>query len=116
MIGISIKKDAAQQAHSSVLARRIVILCLSLVFAISIAFTVVSLVNLSNVSSRNLQSTAGLTMRYLNYDVQNALLPALDLTNSVAAFVTEVRAAEMERILGDLLPTVPSVLKFTTVL
>ena len=98
------------QAHSNVMARRIVILCLSLVFAIAVIFTAISLVSLSNNNSRELKSTAGLTMRFLNMGIQNAILPALDLTNSVAAFVPEVSTLEeMADIFANLLPTVPSV-------
>ncbi|MDR0496570.1 MAG: methyl-accepting chemotaxis protein [Treponema sp.] len=101
------KKNTVQ---SSVLARRIITLCLSLAFTISIVFTSVILVSLSNISNRNLRATAELEMRYLNLDIQHAILPALDLTNSIAAFICEVEShEEMERILGDLLPTVPAV-------
>ena len=103
-------KPAIKKAGSSVLARRIIMLCLSLVLTISVVFTVVSLVNLSNVTNRSLRSTAELTMRYVNVDIHRAILPALDLTGDIAAVVPHIHSvAELGPVLHDLLPTVPSV-------
>ena len=99
-----------RRAKSSVLARRIITLCLSLVLSISVIFTVVNLINLTNITNRNLQTTAVLNMSYLNVGVQNALLPALDITNSLAAMVPRIDTyEEMEHIFHDLMATVPSV-------
>ncbi|MCL1818635.1 MAG: cache domain-containing protein, partial [Spirochaetaceae bacterium] len=93
----------------NVLARRIVLLCLSLVLVISIIFAAMSLASLANISDRNLRSTAELTMRYLNLDIQSAILPALDLTNNMAAIVPQIDSyGEMKRIFRDILPTVPA--------
>ena len=99
-----------RQRNSSVLARRIAILCLSLVLTISIVFTVVSLLNIDGISTRNLQSTAELTMRYINLDINSTILPAMNLTVSLAAMVPRVESrSEMKNIFTDLLPTVPAV-------
>ncbi|MCL2066885.1 MAG: methyl-accepting chemotaxis protein [Treponema sp.] len=99
-----------RKPSSSVLSKRITILCLSLVLAISIIFTVVNLVNLGNITNRNLRSAAALTMRNLNLDVHNAILPALDLTNSIAAIAPQIHSRDgLEPVLNDLLPTVSSV-------
>ncbi|MCL2473185.1 MAG: methyl-accepting chemotaxis protein [Treponema sp.] len=98
------------KARSSVLAKRILILCLSLVLTISVVFTAISLVNLNNISNQNLETIAEFTMRNLNIDVQNTLLPALDLTNSVSAFVNEIPSHDqLAEVFSDLRPTVPSV-------
>ena len=108
---IGINKNTAQtKAHSSILARRIVILCLSLVFAIAIIITVVTLMSLLNITDRNLHSTAELDMSFLDMGVHNALLPALDLTNNIAVMVPDIASnEEMDRIFLDLLGKVPSV-------
>ena len=104
-------KIAAQPTrHSSVLARRIVLLCLSLVISISLIFTIVDLVNLANITNRSLYSRAELTLRYLNLDIQNTILPALNVTNNIAAMVPQISSTvEMEHIFEDLLPAVPGV-------
>jgi methyl-accepting chemotaxis protein len=101
---------AAGRTNFSVLARKIAILCLCLALGISIAFTVVSLINLANITDKNLRSTAELTMRYLNLDIHNAILPSLDLTNSVAAMVPQIKSFPlMEDIFHDMLPSVSAV-------
>ena len=106
----AVDKPAAGKVKTGVLARRITILCLFLVISISIIFTVVNLVNLNGVTNRNLKSTAELTMRYINLDIQYAILPALDLTNSVAAFAPDILPFDdLDPILEDMLPTVESV-------
>ena len=103
-------KFVVKRSNSSVLAKRIAFLCLSLVLTISIIFTVVTLVNLSRMTDRNLRFTAGLTMRYLNLDVHEAILPAMNLTSTIAAMAPNIHSrAALEPILNDLLPTVPSV-------
>jgi methyl-accepting chemotaxis protein len=102
--------SVARRGNSNVLARRIIVLCLSLVFTISAVFTALNLVNIVNITNRNLKSTAELTMRYLNLDINAAILPALDLTNSVAAMVPQIDSFDdMGDIFESMLPTVPSV-------
>jgi methyl-accepting chemotaxis protein len=101
------KQIAPRQDKSGVLARRIIILCISLVLTILIVFTLILFVNLSNNADRNLRSTAELTMRYINMDIQNTLLPAIDLANSTAAMVTKIESnAVLELVLREMLPTV----------
>ena len=103
-------KKSAQSRKSSVLARRITILCLSLVLAISIIFTVVTLVNLKNITNRSLHSKAELTVRSLNLDVGNAILPAIDATNNMAAIVPQIQTyEEMKHVFHELLSIVPGV-------
>ena len=93
----------------SVLAKRIVILCLSLVFSSSTAFTVKFFINLADINDRNLRAMADLTMRYLNLDIELAIGPAINLTNSVASMVSEVESFDdLSRILNSMLPTVPA--------
>jgi len=106
------QKVVARRASFGVLARKIALLSLSLTLGISITFTVVNLINLQDITDRNLQSTAELTMRYINLDINNAILPSLDLTNSVAAMVPQIDSlpqSQMELIFHDLLPSVPAV-------
>jgi methyl-accepting chemotaxis protein len=106
----TVENHNGQRGNSSILARRIIVLCLSLVFTISVVFTAVNLLNIANITNRNLKSTAELTMRYLNLDISAAILPALDLTNSVAAMVPQIDSFDnMGDIFENMLPTVPSV-------
>jgi len=102
----------AHRTKFSVLARKIALLSLSLTLGISIIFTVISLKNIEDITERNLQSAAELTMRYINLDIHAAILPSMDLTNSIAAMVPQIDSlpqSQMERIFHDLLPTVPAV-------
>jgi len=100
---------SARQANSSVLAKRIIALCLFPVITISIIFTLVSLVNLSDITDRHIKSTAEITMRYLNIDVHNAILPALDLTDSAAAVIPQIESFDqLKLVLNSMLPTVSS--------
>jgi len=102
-------KQSERKTNSSVLARRIIILCLSMVISITIVFTVVNLLNLNTISSRNLETVSELTMRYINMGIQNAILPAMDLTTNVASFAAEIDPfEELEIVLEDMLPSVES--------
>ena len=104
------KNAQPQRSNSSVLARRIVTLCLSLVLSISAIFTAVNLVTLLGITRRNLQDTVDLTVNYLNMDVRNALLPALDLTNTITLMIPNINSyTEMEDIFAGVLDSVPSV-------
>ena len=92
------------------MGRRIVTLCLSLVVAITIILTVTILSNINRISSRNLQTTTELTMRSINQNIHGAILPALNLTETLAAMVPQIDSfEEMEEIITALLPTVSSV-------
>ncbi len=96
--------------RSGLLARRILLLCLSLVLIISTAFTTATLVFLDNTSSKELRVTAELTMRYLNRDIENTLLPVEDLASNIAALIPGIESFDtIKRTLVDLLPLVPSV-------
>ena len=94
----------------SVLGRRVVILCLSLVLTIAVSLTVTTLITISRITSRNLQTTTELTMRLINQNVHNAIHPSIELTELVAAMIPEIDSfAEIEDIIVSLLPTIPSV-------
>ncbi|MCL2066886.1 MAG: methyl-accepting chemotaxis protein [Treponema sp.] len=101
--------EKTSKPKSSVLSKRITILCLSLVLTISIIFTVVNLVNLGNITNRNLRSTAALTMRNLNLDIHNAILPAMSMIVNTAALAPSIQYSEMEAIFFDLMSTEPTV-------
>jgi len=104
------QKIINKRINSSILARKIAVLCLSLALGISVVFTIVSLLNITDIINRNLESKAELTMRYINLDINNAILPSMDLTNSVAAMVPQIESfSEMENIFHDMLPSVPAV-------
>ena len=101
---------ALKRTKSNVLGRRIVILSLSLVLAISIVLTTATLVNITGISRRNLQTTTELTMRSINMGIHNTILPAMNLTENVSALAPKVESqAELEAILVSLLPGVSSV-------
>ena len=104
------EKGSKTRKRSSVMARRIIILCLSLVFSISIVTTVITLISLSNITNRNLRTRAEVDMAFLNSDVQNSLYPALDLTNTLSVMAPTIRSfEEMAEIFNNLLDTVPSI-------
>jgi len=105
----SIQKKGRKN-NTGVMARRIIILCLSLVLTIAAIITTVTLVNLTSLTNRNLDSKAELTIRYINSEIQKALLPAIDLTRSVAAMVPKTDSyTVLENVLSVLLSTVDSV-------
>ena len=98
---------AKKPMKKSILARRIVILCLSMVLSVSIVLSWIFLSNLANVNNRSLRSTAGINMRYLNLDIQHALEPSMNLAGSVAAMIPNIATpAEMEQIFPDMMSTV----------
>ncbi|MCL2793083.1 MAG: methyl-accepting chemotaxis protein [Spirochaetaceae bacterium] len=108
----SLKKtnNPTAKANSSVLARRITILCLSLVFSISIITTVLSLLSLSNFTNQNLQIRAEISVDLINAEVQNSLNAAINMTNTLAVMAPTIDSqAEMERIFNNLLDVVPSI-------
>ena len=100
---------SARKTRSSVLSKRIAILCLSLVLAISIIFTTVNLINLANITNRNLRSTAALTMRNLNLDIYNAILPAMNMIMNTAALAPNIQHEDMEKVFFDIMSTEPTV-------
>jgi methyl-accepting chemotaxis protein len=67
------------------LAFQILTLCLGPVIFISVVLSVVFMANINKIAGENLHSTAGITMRYLNVDIQYALTPFLDMVNNGAA-------------------------------
>jgi len=86
------------------------ILCLSLVLTIAVSLTVITLINISRITSRNLQTTTELTMRLINQNIQGAIHPSIELTELVAAMIPEIDSfEEIEDIIISLLPTIPSV-------
>ncbi|MCL2092797.1 MAG: methyl-accepting chemotaxis protein [Treponema sp.] len=95
--------------NKSILARRVVILCLSLVLSVSAILSWIFLSNLADVNTRSLHATAGINMRYLNLDVQKALEPSLNLAGSVAAMISSITDPSLlEEVLPDMLSTVPA--------
>jgi len=100
---------ARKSMNRSILAKRIVVLCLSLVLTVSIILSWIFLSNLADVNNRSLHSTAAINMRYLNLDIQHALEPSMNLASSVAAMIPNIATpAEMERILPGMMSTVPA--------
>jgi len=107
---VKLTQKRSSKINSSVLGRRITILCLSLVFSISIIITVMNLMSLSNITSHNLQIRAEVSMEFLNSDVQNSLMPAIDLTNTLAIMAPTISSfEEMAEIFSNLMAVVPSV-------
>ncbi|MCL1958118.1 MAG: methyl-accepting chemotaxis protein [Spirochaetes bacterium] len=100
-------KTAKKQRKSSALARKIIILCLSLTLSISIAGTVLLIKSESKNSDNYMRNMALDTLRYINLDIHSALLPALDLTNSIAYMVPSISSfVEMKRIFENMMPSV----------
>jgi methyl-accepting chemotaxis protein len=73
-----------KKKHAS-LAFQVLILCLSPVILISVVLSAVFMSNLNRITVENLRSTAEITMRYLNTDIQYALAPSFAMTSHTAA-------------------------------
>jgi methyl-accepting chemotaxis protein len=85
-------------------------LCLSIIILLSGVWAVLVLVNMATVSRKNLQTQATLTMRYLEADIQNAIQPAMNMAEYIAAFMPHVSSSrELESILEAMLPAFPDV-------
>jgi len=96
-----------EKHKTGVLARKIITLCLSLTLSISIAGTVLLIKSESKNANKYMKDIALDTLRYINLDIQYALVPAMDITKSVAAMVPSVSSyVEMKRIFEDMMPTV----------
>ncbi|MDR0586940.1 MAG: methyl-accepting chemotaxis protein [Treponema sp.] len=67
------------------LAAQVLLLCLSLVILISAVLSAVFMSNINRITGKNLRSTAEITMRYLNTDIQYALAPSFAMTSYAAA-------------------------------
>src|SRR5215469_3604075 len=105
MLGV-LKSVFSRRGSRSKLALKIGVLCLSIALIISVVLTTVNLLNLSDIKDKNLETVTELTMRYLNSDIQNAILPALNMTSTLAALIPEIDSFdEMERTLMYLSPT-----------
>ncbi|MDR0622943.1 MAG: methyl-accepting chemotaxis protein, partial [Treponema sp.] len=73
-----------KKRHTS-LAFQILVLCLGPVILISIVLSAVFMSNINRITRENFHSTAEITMRYLNTDIQYALAPSLAMTSHAAA-------------------------------
>jgi methyl-accepting chemotaxis protein len=79
------------------LAFQILVLCLSLVILISIVLSFVFMSNINRITGENLRSTAEITMRYLNADIQYVLTPFLDIVNNGAAIFNTLSSIETKQ-------------------
>ncbi|MFP3088950.1 methyl-accepting chemotaxis protein [Treponema sp. TIM-1] len=80
--------------HAS-LAFQILVLCLIPVILISIVLSAVFMSNINRITEENLRSTAEITMRYLNADIQHALSPSLAMTSHTAAAAHAIPGREL---------------------
>ncbi|MDR2953097.1 MAG: methyl-accepting chemotaxis protein [Treponema sp.] len=106
----SAANSTVKRGNSSVLAGKILLLCLSLTLSIGITGTIMLVTSETKNADRYMRDIALHTLRYINLDIQNAILPAIDLTNSIAAMVPRtVSYNEMEHLFENMMPTVDSV-------
>jgi methyl-accepting chemotaxis protein len=90
------------------LSVQILILCLGLVLIISTVVSVVFMTNINRMTAENLRSRAEITMRYLNADIQQALIPFLDMVKSGAAIFNTLPSMETkETVLVQMIAAVP---------
>jgi methyl-accepting chemotaxis protein len=92
------RKEANMKRKHTSLASQILVLCLSLVILISLVLSVVFMSNINRIAGGNLRSTAEITMRYLNADIQHALAPFLDMVNSGAAIFNTLPSMETKKV------------------
>ncbi|MCL2066497.1 MAG: methyl-accepting chemotaxis protein [Treponema sp.] len=110
VMGSISKQNNSWKDKSGVLARRIMILLLSLTLAIAIVFTAVSLINLSRTAKQNMVSTAELTMKTLSVSIKESILPAIDLINSAAVVISQIDDFDqLYRLTNEMAKTVPNV-------
>ncbi len=89
---------------------RIHALSIGLAFAISAAFLVIFLISSKRANTEHLEEIAKRTMQYLNADIQNALAPAMDMANYIAAFASDYNHEQNDRLLDKIAKADPSVL------
>jgi methyl-accepting chemotaxis protein len=85
-----------KRKHAS-LAFQILVLCLSPVVLISVVLSALFMSNISRITEENLRSTAEITMRYLNADIQYALTPFLDMAGNGAAVFDALPSMETKQ-------------------
>jgi methyl-accepting chemotaxis protein len=96
-----------KKKHAS-LAFQILVLCLSPVLLVSIVLSTVFMSNINRITEENLRSTAEITMRYLNADIQHALTPFLDMVSNGAAIFNTLPSTETQQlVLEQLTAAVP---------
>ncbi|MDR2019132.1 MAG: methyl-accepting chemotaxis protein, partial [Treponema sp.] len=83
-----------KKRHAS-LAFQILVLCLSPVVLISIVLSAVFMSNINKITGENLRSTAEISMRYLNTDIQYALAPSFAMTSHTAAAAHAIPGREL---------------------
>ena len=102
--------NITRRKQKSVVVKQIITLCLSLVFLISIAISAVSLISISNIAKRDLQSSVELSIKYLNDDLYISLLPAIELINNASTVTPQAESFDqLEKIFAAMLPNAPMV-------
>jgi methyl-accepting chemotaxis protein len=74
------------------LAFQILVLCLNPVILVSLVLSAIN-----RIAGANLRSTAEITMRYLNMDIQHALAPFLEMVNNGATVFHTLPSVETKR-------------------
>jgi methyl-accepting chemotaxis protein len=96
-----------KRKHTS-LAFQILALCLIPVILIAVVLSAVFMSNINRITTENLRSTAEITMRYLNMDIQHALAQFLDMVNNGAAIFNTLPSMETKRaVLAGIVASVP---------
>jgi methyl-accepting chemotaxis protein len=96
-----------KRKHTS-LAFQILVLCLSPVILVSIVLSAVFMSNINRITGENLRSTAEITMKHLNTDIQNALAPVLDMASNGAAIFNTLPSMETNQaVLKRIIATIP---------
>ncbi|MDR2593179.1 MAG: methyl-accepting chemotaxis protein [Fibromonadaceae bacterium] len=89
---------------------RIHALSIGFALVISVIFLVIFLESSRKANFEHLEDIAKRTMQYLNADIQNALAPAIDMANNIAAFASDYNHEQNNRLLDKIAKTDPSVL------
>ncbi|MDR2583494.1 MAG: methyl-accepting chemotaxis protein [Fibromonadaceae bacterium] len=89
---------------------RIYALSVGLALFISVVFLVIFLESSREANFEHLEDIAKRTMQYLNADIQNALAPAIDMANNIAAFASDYNHEQNNRLLDKIAKTDPSIL------
>ncbi|GHV85448.1 methyl-accepting chemotaxis protein [Spirochaetia bacterium] len=100
------------------LSFQVIVLCLTLVLAVSAVISIITLKNIANTVDENLRSTAQITMLYLGEDIRNTLSSPVDITTTIAAIIESLPVEERKTVLEKAMATdskIPQLLYTTTV-
>lgn len=99
------------------LAIQILVLCLSLVFTVSVVFLIMTLVSLSHIIETSLRSTAQIMIQYIDADIRSTLMAPVSITTTTAKAIELIPQEKQRDLLKQVLASdaILSQVLYTTV-